>query len=198
VGSLLAVSDVTLTITPPLAAYIASNCYGDFDPGNSNATTETGALNDIFGPGLLHLDGTGQTSSATGLGGITFIVATSGGANGAPGTWTVTWADSNGAAPVNLPITVDFAVLLNGGNNNAAYLLSSVLLPISPTSGNGTFDIQFLNNGGQQPSISHLTLAGRVVSSSPDPVLIPEPGTLLLLGSALAGFGFFRRRKTST
>lgn len=193
-GSLLSVNDVTLTITsPPNPQYIASNCYGDFDPGRSSPDNETSALNDIFGPGLLYLDKADtpdEASSPTGLGGITFIVGTSGGTNGAPGTWTVTWTDSNGANPLNVPITVDLAVLLNGGNNNAAYLLSSVFLPLSPTTGTGTFDIQFLNDGSNQPGISHLTLAGRIIPTTN----VPEPSTLAIFGAGLLGLVSLRRR----
>ena len=60
----------------------------------------------------------------------------------------------------NLPLLIDLDVALFGGNNGSGYLLTNVLLPISPNSGTGTFDINFVNNGGQQPTISHLLLAG--------------------------------------
>jgi hypothetical protein len=194
-SSLLSLSDVGLTIGS--TTYGASDCYGDFDPGASNATIETGALNDIFGGlsdpiKLYHLDGSGQTASATGLGGITFVVGTTTGDD--EGNWTVTWTDSNPSAPENLPLYVDFVLLLNGGNNNAAYLLSSVLLPTSPTSGSGTFDIQFLNNGGQQPNISHLTLAGRI-GSGPEIIQVPEPASMALFGAGLLGLGLLSRRR---
>ena len=49
------------------------------------------------------------------------------------------------------------------------------------------------NNGGQLAGLSHLTFydtGGRV-----PPTGLPEPGTLLLLGAALGGLGFARRRK---
>jgi hypothetical protein len=90
---------------------------------------------------------------------------------------------------------VDFVLLLNGGNNNAAYLLTSVLLPSSPNSGSGTFDIQFLNGGGQQPGISHVTLAGRVGSGPQTRVSVPEPGSVALFGLGLVGLGLLYGRK---
>jgi hypothetical protein len=196
-GSLLSVNDLSLKIGS--TQYGASNCYGAFDPGNASPANETIALNTIFGAmtgpsQLTFLDATGSDNNSAGLGGITFVVGTLGGANGAPGTWTVTWTDSNGAAGSNLPLMVDLAILLSGGNNNAAYLLSSVLLPLSPTSGSGTFDIQFLNNGGRQPTISHLTLAGRII---PTPTLlkIPEPTTMALFTCGLIGLGLLSRRR---
>jgi hypothetical protein len=192
-GSLLSLSDVDLKIGS--STYTPSDCYGDFDPGASNAATETGALNDIFGgfsdPNkLYHLDGSGQTASATGLGGITFVVGTTLGDD--QGDWTVTWTDSNPSSPQNLPLYVDLVLLLNGGNNNAAYLLSNVLLPISPTIGGGTFDIQFLNNGGRQPNISHLTLAGRI-GSGPEIIQVPEPASMTMFGAGLLGLFLYRR-----
>jgi hypothetical protein len=151
-GSLLSVNDVKLWAG---SIYTASDCYGAFDPGNSSPSNETAALNEIFGaspgPGqFVYLDKTGDGSNPNGLNGIKFVVHTYGGANGWPGLWTIEWTDTNGALSQNLPLKVDLAVLLVGGNYSAAYLLSGVLLPLNPTGGIGTFDIQFFNGGGTQ------------------------------------------------
>lgn len=191
----LSLTDLDLSIGS--TTYAASKCYGDFDAGPSNFTNETAALDKIFGAPtgpshLTYLDGTGDDNNSVGLGGITFVVGTSGGSDGAPGTWTVTWTDTNGSAGSNLPVTVDLAILLMGGNNNAAYLLSGVLLPFSPTNGTGTFDIQFVNNGGNEPSISHLTMAGRIVPTLQE---IPEPASFVLFTAGLVGLGFLARRR---
>jgi hypothetical protein len=203
-GSLLSVNDVKLTITGTPPQYTASDCYGDFGIQSQNPTDETNALNAIFGAtsGLdqfLYLDrfnsdNSPAPSSTTGLGGITFVVETLGGSNGAPGTWLIAWTDTNAAAPQNLPLTIDLALLLMGGNNMAAYLLSNVILPLSPTNGTGMFDIQFLNPGGNQPMISHLTLAGRVVPARPTNVPVPEPATLAMFGAGLLALCTVRRR----
>lgn len=177
--------------------YTASDCYGSFDPGNSSPTTETGALNqtfgDIAGPDQLvyldkyNYDNTDAPNSTTGLGSITFIIRTTGGQNGVPGSWTLVWTDANGNTPSNLPLVVDLAFLLNGGNNNAAYSLTDVLLPVSPALGTGSFNIQFLNRGGQPPTISHLLVAGRIVSSPTTTVEVPEPATMAMFGIWIAG-----------
>jgi hypothetical protein len=195
-GSLLSLSDVDLTVAS--TTYTPSDCYGDFDPGPSNAAIETSAVNDIFGgiadpQKLYHLDGTGQDPSATGIGGITFVVGSSTGDD--DGTWTVTWTDSNSSAPQNLPIYVDLVLLLNGGNNNAAYLLSNVLFPAGPTSGGGTFDIQFLNSSlRNQPNISHLTLVGRI-AAGPEINQVSEPASMMLFGVGLLSLSLMSRRR---
>jgi len=207
-GSLLSVNNLTLSVSGPAPQYTASDCYGSFDSGNSSPTNETAALNNIFGDisgpdQLLYLDkhnydNTDAPNSITGLGGITFVIQTTGGLNGAPGIWTLVWTDANGTTPSNLPLIVDLAFLLNGGNNNAAYLLTNVLLPVSPALGTGSFDIQFVNRGGQQPTISHLLVAGRIVSNPTTTVEIPEPATTTMFGSGLLGmWAFWRRRGRS-
>jgi hypothetical protein len=204
-GNLLAVGDVTLSIGSPTPTnYTSSDCYGGFDPGAQNPANETIALNDIFGgisdPNkLYYLDATGSSDpapSAIGLSGITFVIGTTGGLGGAQGNWTLTWSDSNGAIGANLPIYVDLVVLLMGGNNNAAYLLSNILLPVSPNTGTGTFDIQFLNRGGQQPDISHMLVAGRI-ASTPTITQVPEPSSLAMFAAGLVGLLLYRRSRSA-
>lgn len=58
------------------------------------------------------------------------------------------------------------------------------------TSGTWTTD-GLLNNGGQQPDISHLTLW------SSGPSTVPEPKMTLVLGGALIGLLLLRRRRTA-
>lgn len=141
-GSLLSVEDVKLWAG---TTHTASDCYGDFDPGNSSPSTEVAAINEIFGgiPSagqFVYLDKTGQSSSPTGLNGIRFAVQTYGGNNGTPGLWTVVWWSEEGLSE---PVMIDLAVLLVGGNHSAAYLLSGLLIPDAPGGGIGSFDIQF-------------------------------------------------------
>jgi hypothetical protein len=85
-------------------------------------------------------------------------------------------------------------VALFGGNNGSGYLFEDVLLPVTPNTGTGTFDINFLNAGGQQPVLSHLLLAG----GDPTTVEVPEPATIALFGAGLLGMGFGLRRRRET
>lgn len=225
-GSLLSINDVALWTG---STHTASNCYGDFDPGNSSPSNETAALNEIFGGisrggDFTYLDKTGGDRNPSGLNGIKFEVQTFGGSNGALGLWTIVWWAEE---PLSAPIMIDLAVLLVGGNHSAAYLLSGLLLPYSPGLGIGTFDIQFVNGSGlqsfgfgchyshkahttqdkngkhdndkdkdcdklNQPSISHLLVTGRVVTTTTQ---IPEPSTVAMFGAGLLGVWMFGRRR---
>lgn len=58
------------------------------------------------------------------------------------------------------------------------------------SSGNWSTE-HLVNNGGKQPTISHLTTWNSLDSPAP----VPEPSTLLLFGAGLMGFAVYQRRK---
>lgn len=188
----LALTDVKMTIGA--TTYNSSNCYGGFAPANNGTDTATADINDIYrggvsNPEFVYLDRTDEASDATGLGGITFTITSSSGGS-TDGTFTVTWTDHTGGS--DLPITVDLVILLKAGPQAAAYLFDDLLIPVSPTTASGSFDIQFKNpQNGNENGLSHIFMAGRFGT----PRLVPEPATLALLGGGLLGLALARRRK---
>ncbi len=197
--SVCSVSDIGLTIAG--TSYSPVQCVSDIQTGANNPATETAALGAAFTLPLLTFLAKDDGSTGA-LNGIQFAMDTPTGT-----TWTVSWTDINGAAAANLPVTIDFAVLINGGNNGSGYLFNDVLLPAPPNnSGGGSFAISFFNNGGQHPALSHMILAGIDVqpviippctaNCAPDPqAVVPEPASMALLGTGLLGLIAARRRR---
>jgi hypothetical protein len=177
--------DISLTITP--TTYYASSCQDNIN--NGNPTAEKGTLNTAFGTSFSLLDSTSGDTAGQGLGGITFAVTAQTGTS--EGSWHISWTDTAGLP--DLPITLDLIVGIFGGSTGAGYLLTGVTLPAGPTSGTGTFDIDFTNHGGQTPDLSHLTLLGGNVHGVPAPV--PEPFSMAILGTGLLGLGLARRKR---
>lgn len=89
------------------------------------------------------------------------------------GTW------STGTPPAAL---VSF-YSVKAANDFALYL-------VSPAAGSGSWNCENLRtpNGRNTPAISHFSGVGTVTD-------VPEPGTLLLLGSGLLGIGLMRRKR---
>jgi PEP-CTERM motif-containing protein len=78
--------------------------------------------------------------------------------------------------------------LTSSGNGFSDALLRTVDLSAFAGSANVIFTVNFSNDNGAREQFF-------VVSSQEPPAAVPEPTTLLLLGSTMAGLGFLQRRR---
>jgi hypothetical protein len=105
------------------------------------------------------------------------------------GAWKYTGTD---------PISSPFVIILKGSTNYSAYLFKT--LGDLVNGDEGTFLISFLNNGGQTPELSHMSIY-TTDSDIPDTSIfgnpVPLPAALWLFGPALLGFMGLRKKVKS-
>ena len=161
--------------------------YGDGNIGQGNPLNDEFMSNGSTGGNL----GGGWTSLAV-LGNTASYLSFTGTTNG---TWTVT-VDPAGA----LPGYGEFALGIDDGGfpKYAVFLLDMTPLNVVTGTLSGTWSI--LGGNGQLINVSHMSLYARSVvpdDATPDSGNLPEPTSLLLLGTGLGLAAYRVRRKTA-
>lgn len=180
-GDGLSKSDMTFN------AIAATDCYGVV-VANDSAASINGLVNWQQAPEQWSLLAKSDGVNTSLLSGIQFTLATT---PGIPGTWTLSAADTNGVDYANLPATMDFVGVLKGSNRYAAYFFNDVLVG---GDNSGTWEIAFVNNGGNFPDLSHLSLYTRVNELGGIPTAIPEAQSYAMMLAGLGLVGFVARR----
>src|SRR5688572_10928242 len=182
----ISVSDVNYSSTGVAPFSNASNCYGVVI-GNINPTNN--AEDGIFGAtAFQYADANNEASGTANLFGGNFTFTITGPANGATtAKYTLSATDNNGATTPNYPFLLDFVIALKASDRYALYFFDNVVFD---GSGGGSWSIEYVNNGGQIPGLSHLAVFVREGSGGiPPTVTVPEPTSLALLGLGLLAFG---------
>ena len=112
--------------------------------------------------------------------GVTFTSAITG-MPGTSGTWTLSSSQN---------VTLDLVFALHASNRSGAFLFSAETVP---GSGGNTWEVNWLNNGGNVPDYSNMALFVRNVQVTP----IPEPQSYALMLAGLAVVGSIVRRRRS-
>ena len=101
------------------------------------------------------------------------------------GTWILDWTGS-----IGLPTSIDFVIGLKSDQSVGYYFFNDKILTSSPTFGEGEYTVNIsVNDNNKLQDLSHMDLYAR--AGAP----IPEPGTMLLFGTGLAGLAAVGRRR---
>lgn len=130
-----------------------------------------------FGSGWSLLAKLPPSSGSTTLDGVNFTWGFTGSGTG-PGTWTLT-ADQN--------VTLDLVFAMHAGGYTGAFLFDDLALSAGT---DGSWEINWLNNGGRNPGYSNLTLFARDITTA-----VPEPETYALMLAGLGIMGFIAKRR---
>jgi hypothetical protein len=189
----LATSDVTFR------TFSSDNCYGVVS-GNDSLSDMNGLVaGGLFGGGwtdsVKDEDLGGGSGTLINYLGLNWTFGASG--SGGSGTWSLSIEDPS---PTSLPVAVDIAAVVKASNLYAVYFFDDETFSVAGSSP-GTWQIVFNGPGGQLAGWSHMTLYFRQGTLPPPPPppppgqLLPEPGTLALIGLGALGVGALRRRK---
>jgi hypothetical protein len=105
------------------------------------------------------------------------------------GTWSITNVSKKYDAQLDLTLDI------HASNASTAFLFDNTKIAAGQTL-NGTWDIEWLNKGGQIPGFSNAVLFGRDLTLTTAIPAVPEPGTLPMVVGGLALVALAARRKS--
>lgn len=187
---LCAVTEVSLGVRSQ-----ADRCHGYFALDNYSDNSVTTQLNlvDTYNDWVYITRAENSSPSSGTLGNIKFELSNDSIGENA-GSWTLTWTDTNGTIPLNLPMLVDLAIALKGGSGQsgggiAYYIFEDFgLIAPSGSSATGTFNLLI------KQGLSFEALLARDLREKTPPEEVPEPTILGLIGLGLLGLAYSRRR----
>lgn len=110
----------------------------------------------------------------------------------AGGAFTVEWQGTS--LPTYFDFVFGFGIGTTQVNPNISYYgFDEIYLSNAHQTANGTYAMTFVNPGTQFPDLSHLMVYGNMGETPPPAV--PEPATMLLFGTGLAGLAAVARRR---
>lgn len=185
----------TASAAPCTGVSLGTSATGDFTLGGADSDAcvistvnpdqgpngnPSGFSPDPFGTGWTLLAKVNSDSSPTVFDGVSFSWSL-GPQSGKTGTWTF-GADQT--------VKVDLVVAMHASNRSGAFLFDDLILSANDIQ-NGTWNIAWLNNGGQVPDYSNSSFWLRDVTAVPE----PETYAMMLAGLGVLGLIAHRRRK---
>lgn len=167
-------TDVTLGAASATACDIAT-----VNP-QQGANGNTSGFSDNYGGGWTLLAKITSPTQMASHDGVDYAISFSQTSDTA-GTWTITASQA---------VTVDLVFAMHASNHSGAFLFDDAMLPAASAL-NGSWNIAWLNNGGQVPDYSNLTIFARDQTLNP----VPEPESWAMLLAGLGAVGAIARRR---